>query len=284
MNDHSMKESLRKYITPLFPVPTSQIPGGKLDHKIKCLLFDIYGTLFISESGDIGILKNNLEKTKYLSDLLKKYNIHHSVQSLLNTLVKAISIEHRDMKNQGIEYPEVNIDLIWKDILEFEDPGLVRNFAIEFEMLVNPIYPMPDLKKLFLFCKNTHIKMGIISNAQFFTPVLFELFLDAKPQTLGFHPDLIYYSYKFNHAKPSTLLFEMAEKKLRTMNINVNSVLYIGNDMLNDIYPSHRTGFNTALFAGDSRSLRLRKNNIKCKDLSPDIIITDLMQLMDHLD
>jgi len=279
-----LKKSLRDSITPLFPVPTSQIPGGKLDHKIKCLLFDIYGTLFISESGDIGILKNNLEKTKYLTDLLEKYNIHYSVQSLINILMKVISKKHQDMKNQGIEYPEVNIDLIWKDILDFKDPILVRNFAIEFEMLVNPVYPMPDLKKLFLFCKKKHIKMGIISNAQFFTPLLFELFFDANPQVLGFHPDLIYYSYKFNRAKPSDFLFKMAEKRLKSMNIKLSSVLYIGNDMLNDIYPSHQAGFNTALFAGDSRSLRLRKNNIKCKDLSPDIIITDLMQLMEHLD
>jgi len=67
------------------------------------------------------------------------------------------------------------------------------------------------------------------------------------------------------------------------MSISAHSVLYIGNDMLNDIYPAKKAGFRTALFAGDARSLRLRENDPKCKDLSADIIITDLIQILDHI-
>ena len=62
-----------------------------------------------------------------------------------------------------------------------------------------------------------------------------------------------------------------------------HAVLYVGNDMLNDIYPAAKAGFKTALFAGDSRSLRLRKDKPKCKYLSADIVITDLIQLLDYL-
>jgi len=51
--------------------------------------------------------------------------------------------------------------------------------------------------------------------------------------------------------------------------------------MLNDIYPAKMVGFKTALFAGDARSLRLRKNHPKCQNLSADIIITDLAQILD---
>ncbi len=53
--------------------------------------------------------------------------------------------------------------------------------------------------------------------------------------------------------------------------------------MLNDIYPAKKAGFNTALFAGDTRSLRLRKDVAECKTLSPDIVITDLIQLLDYI-
>jgi len=100
---------------------------------------------------------------------------------------------------------------------------------------------------------------------------------------LVFHNDLIIFSYKFGHAKPSTFLFQLAAKKLNNMNIRKNSVLYIGNDMLKDIYPAKMAGFKTALFAGDSRSLKMRKDDPKCKNLSADIILTDLSQLFDFM-
>jgi len=35
----------------------------------------------------------------------------------------------------------------------------------------------------------------------------------------------------------------------------------------------------TALFAGDSRSLKWRKDDARTKDLTPDLIITELRQL-----
>jgi len=53
--------------------------------------------------------------------------------------------------------------------------------------------------------------------------------------------------------------------------------------MLNDILPAQRIGFKTALFAGDKRSLRLRPDDARCEDIVPDIIVTDLLQLVEYL-
>ena len=63
--------------------------------------------------------------------------------------------------------------------------------------------------------------------------------------------------------------------------IHPHEVLFIGNDMLNDVYPANKVGFKTALFAGDRRALRLRKNKQEVKNLEPDYIITDLLQLLE---
>jgi putative hydrolase of the HAD superfamily len=84
-------------------------------------------------------------------------------------------------------------------------------------------------------------------------------------------------------AKPSVAFFKMAAEKLKEKEIQPSSALYIGNDMLNDIYPAQQTGFQTALFAGDKRSLRLRTEDPRCRDLKPDLVVTDLGQLMRHL-
>ena len=53
--------------------------------------------------------------------------------------------------------------------------------------------------------------------------------------------------------------------------------------MRNDIYPAHAIGFQTALFAGDRRSLRLRADDARCADLKPDLVLTDLEQLIQYI-
>ena len=129
-------------------------------------------------------------------------------------------------------------DKIWKSVIGDDNPERARKFALEFELIVNPVYPMPNLNKVLQELKNRHIILGIISNAQFFTPYLFDWFLKSDLKHLGFDPNLILFSYKFGHAKPSSFLFKAASSKLKKINIPKDSVLYIGNDMLNDIYLS----------------------------------------------
>jgi len=274
-------DRLLHYIEPLSPLPTSLNPSKKLKEKVKCILFDVYGTLFISGSGDISIARQQSRLTQNLKNLLSRYQIKKKPQIVLDDFFSAIDIEHERLKKKGVDFPEVKIDRIWMRVLEIEELDAVRAFAVEFELIVNPVYPMPNLEKMLSNCKKSKILMGIISNAQFFTPYLFTWFLYLSPEDLGFKSDLIFYSYKSGHAKPSPFMFEAAAKNLRNIDISAHSVLYIGNDMLNDIYPAKMVGFKTALFAGDARSLRLRKNHPRCQNLSADIVITDLVQILD---
>ena len=274
-------DRLLRYIEPLSPLPTSINPSGKLEKKIQCILFDIYGTLFISGSGDISIARQQSQQSQNLRNLLDKHHIKKEPQIVLDDFFSAVDIEHDRLKITGANFPEVEIDRIWTRVLEIEKLDAVRAFAVEFELIVNPVYPMPNLEKMLSGCKKSTLLMGIISNAQFFTPYLFRWFLGSSPEDLGIKSDLIFYSYKSGHAKPSPFMFEAAAKNLRDMDIPAHSTLYIGNDMLNDIYPAKMVGFKTALFAGDARSLRLREDHPKCQNLSADIVITDLVQILD---
>jgi putative hydrolase of the HAD superfamily len=276
-------DHLLHYIEPLLPLSTTLNPGGKLEKDIQCLLFDIYGTLFISGSGDISIARQQSRQTRYLKKMFEKYHIKRHPQAVLNDFFSAIDSEHEKLKKKGVNFPEVEIEKIWANVLEIEALDMARAFAVEFEMIVNPVYPMPHLEQMLSACRQSHVVTGIISNAQFFTPYLFYWFLDSSPEDIGFNPDLIYYSYKTGYAKPSTVMFERAAGNLEQMNIPSSSVLYIGNDMLNDMFPAKKTGFKTALFAGDARSLRMREDHPECRNLSPDIVVTDLIQLLEYL-
>ena len=276
-----LSESLAKlYLRPLKPRPTNQTPGGELSESVQCLLFDIYGTLFVSGSGDIGITKNNPKGTDHLDALVEKYAIRMTSQKLLQQFYEAIEAEHRKLKRSGIDYPEVQIDHLWQTILKVDDYAEVREFALEFELIANPVHPMPGLNELLTAVRQAGLKMGIISNAQFYTSYLFDWFLKATPKDLGFDPDLLFYSFQTGHAKPSLQMFQKAVERCRERKIEPGSILYLGNDMLNDIMPAARCGMQTALFAGDQRSLRLREEDPRCNTIKPDLIVTELTQLI----
>jgi putative hydrolase of the HAD superfamily len=121
-----------------------------------------------------------------------------------------------------------------------------------------------------------------VSNAQFFTLALFEKLLERSVDELGFDPHLVLLSYRFGRAKPSLSLYRTASRRVRETGGDAEKVLFVGNDMRNDISPAKRVGFMTALFAGDERSLRLRKDDPACEGVEPDIVVTDLIQLLDH--
>jgi putative hydrolase of the HAD superfamily len=76
-------------------------------------------------------------------------------------------------------------------------------------------------------------------------------------------------------------LFEVLKNQCRQKySIYADEILFVGNDMYRDIYPAYRAGFKTALFAGDAKSLRLREDKTELQTITPDFIITDLMQLL----
>ena len=277
------KEEFLNSAASLTPQPTNLQPGGKLNHKIQCVLLDVYGTLFISASGDIGVAKNGPDNAWKLKPLLRKFGISQPAASLLNDFFGAIENEHQNLRRAGTDHPEIRIEKIWQQVLNIKTIDQAKAFAAEFEMIANPMFPMPHLKEMLYFCRQKEIALGIISNAQFYTPLFMEWFLGRPMTDLGFDPELMIYSYQQQQAKPSLSLFRLAAARLKNKRIPEKAVIYLGNDMLNDIYPAHTVGFNTALFAGDARSLRLRDEDPRCKNVSPDLIITELLQILDHL-
>jgi len=65
--------------------------------------------------------------------------------------------------------------------------------------------------------------------------------------------------------------------------IRARQVLYVGNDRINDIWPASRTGFKTALFAGDRRSFRPREEDPRSAGVTEDVLLTSLRQLTEVL-
>ena len=278
MNEKRYIRTIKRYAKPLEPIPTGVESGGSLRGPVHAVLLDLYGTLFISGSGDIEVLEESVQGEK-LASLLDRYGIGDDPEKIREQYLSRIRSAHEELREKGIDFPEVVLEDIWGEVLGLASPGCAREFALEYELLFNPVWPMPHLEELLKSLRRLIRVMGIVSNAQFFTPLLFKAFTGSGPVANGFHEELALYSYMYGHAKPSPFLFERAREILEKRGIAAENALYVGNDMLNDIYAAGRTGFQTALFAGDRRSLRLRPDDARCMEVRPDITVIDLFEL-----
>ncbi len=293
-------DTIRRHCRPLAPVPTDTAPKLRLLRGIQAVLFDVYGTLLISASGDVGTAMAE-RRAKAFRDalqavglLLREADVEAADQRqpvAADHLIASIRAAHEQARAAGIEYPEVDITRIWAATLQrLRGAGMLAeasrhddlaDLAIQYEVRTNPTWPMPGAITCLSELKNRGLRLGIVSNAQFFTRALFPALLERTAEELGFEPDLQFYSYESGWAKPGGFLYERAAAALADANIPVGNVLYIGNDMLNDVAAANKIGFQTALFAGDARSLRWRHGDKRVAGIEPDLIITDLSQLPD---
>ncbi|HUT14269.1 MAG TPA: HAD family hydrolase [Thermoguttaceae bacterium] len=289
-------EIFREHFHALEPVDSGESPRLDRLEGIRAVLFDLYGTLFVSASGEVGTAEertagNNPVLQRALEEALGSLGLDHAADHpSVEFLFQAIEASHARGRQDGIDYPEVDIVEIWREILPRPASGRptgdtalrsvdLKRLAVEYEARANPCWPMPHLQDCLERLHRHGLLLGIISNAQFYTAYLFEALLGESAEGCGFERDLQYYSYLYGRAKPGTALFATARATLEQRRIEPEEVLYVGNDILNDVLPAREVGFRTALFAGDARSLRRREEDSRAAGISPDLIITDLAQL-----
>lgn len=291
---NSYIELLRRHASPMKPVPTGVAPQLTRLVGLRAVLFDVYGTMFISASGDVGTVA--AAPAVAIAEACRAVDLEFKISGADGAAVLVANIEasHAEAHQRGVEHPEVDIVDVWHQTLERLQSidaiaGEVASvdleqLSIEFEVRVNPVWPMPGLDECLQQLRSSKLDLGIISNAQFFTPLLFPAILQQSLSELGFAPGLCVMSYLHGQAKPGSYLFEAASKTLASMGVSPGEVLFIGNDMLNDIMPAQRVGFRTALFAGDRRSLRLREDDARIAKTVPDVVVTQLEQIANVLD
>ena len=283
---HPLAAYLRDHSRPLEPQATGTAPQLPVLDGIRCAVFDIYGTLLISGSGDIGVTDATQQEDS-LRRLLSEMNlpVPDTAPSLSGRFVDLIQRDHAKSKAGGIEFPEVEIREIWTALVSGrpEDPppspDQIDALAVAYENITNPVWPMPGAGELMQALRDRGLALGIVSNAQFYTPLLFEAFFGAPLDRLGFDPNLLFFSYQHRQGKPGLWLYEQLRDALAARSISPGETLYVGNDALKDIHPASTLGFRTALFAGDRRSLRLRPDHPDL--LPPDATLTSLSQVLD---
>ncbi|MEM8666603.1 MAG: HAD family hydrolase [Planctomycetota bacterium] len=251
---------------------------------IRAVIFDVYGTLVISGSGDVGSV-DATPHDQALGSALEAVGLPTSGGITVENLHRQIAALNAARKNAQCPKPEVDIVEAWRMTLsdaQVECPiETVVRLACQYEARANPTWPMPGAAELLDSLRAAKTPSGIVSNAQIFTiPLVLDL-LDAEDlPAAGFDLDLCVFSNRYRQAKPGPRLFDVLREALTRQGIRSNEAIYVGNDMLNDVWAASQAGLRTAWFAGEQRSCRARADDPRCQSLQPDVVLTSLMQLL----
>ena len=218
-------EIFRRHARPLEPIPTGQTPVLKPLPGVRAVLFDLYGTLLVSGSGEVGDRGGAGRRRPGRGAGALGIQPRGPFDKGSACLFDTIEAMHADARAAGRDYPEVDIVDVWRRVLaELTRRGLIdpvsgqivdfARLAVEYEARANPSWPMPGLRECLEALRGKGLLLGLMSNAQFYTPALFEALLDGPPEAFGFDRSLQYYSYQYGWGKPSPRLFELAAEAL----------------------------------------------------------------------
>ncbi len=277
-------ELIRCRLAPKPPSPTEIEPRLSPIPNLRMIAFDVYGTLLTSSAGEIGIESTS---DSAFEDAAQRLGLARDAGETVSAcFYETIASMHSRDRSVDHPFPEVDIRKVWQAVAErlldrdrFFDlariPEIWERFSIEHELTVNPVWIMPGAPDVVASIAASNVRLALVSNAQFYTPLTIASLFGATPEMLGFGPCI--YSFEERYAKPDSFLFERLIDEAK--DLKAESILYVGNDMRNDVAAAAAVGMRTALFAGDARSLRLREDDSTVGEMQPDLVLTDLRQI-----
>jgi putative hydrolase of the HAD superfamily len=274
---------------------------------IRVVIFDVYGTLFnywkpqfAGEPDKTNALLETFAATisyfgmgRYLMEMSPHNPPEKTLWDLYHGL---IALKRELLAGKGLEYPEIRIEEVWHTILLMlkrrgysfakndlgADDELSRCIAYYYNFHVFNRGLYPGVSETLLSLKRKSMALGILSNAQFYTPIDMTLFLrDASGGRIDdmaevFDNDLVFFSYEYRMAKPSRELFRRLFDALYEYQVLPAQSVFVGNDVSADIRPARDAGMKTALFAGDDTCIFARDGD---DGVVPDIVFSDWNEL-----
>jgi len=210
---------------------------------MKLLIFDVYQTLLLVES----FPPSQDRFDRLLTEFSLPQNSPPSLSDLQATLEELIRRDHAAAKAAGIGQPEVN----WPRLLLEALPaagGMSQEQLIRFSAGVmacqRRVSLMPGAEQTLHLARQLGLTLGILSNAQAYTPI--ELDEALQPWNLSldlFHPDFVFWSFEHGFAKPDPYCFRILTSRAEAIGHLPSSIWLVGDRLDNDIQPSLRQGW-----------------------------------------
>jgi putative hydrolase of the HAD superfamily len=244
--------------------PASTRPEGSvptLEPNPKAILFDVYGTLVCPQVGDLNEQARLASGEESFIATAKRFGFSEEIGIKWHKwFFEAIRSEHKEQEKMGIAPAEVQVDLIWTEMIARAggDPSVSqpRMLAAYRELMANPVRPFSGAAEALLKLKRSGIKLGLASNSQFYTLPILGKVLNIKPEDF-FNAELTFLSFHLGFSKPSPYFFRLIRTRAYYLGLKPEEVLVVGNDCENDVLPAKAHGLQALLFWGNAQSVRL---------------------------
>jgi FMN phosphatase YigB (HAD superfamily) len=275
--------------------------------RVKAVFWTVYGTLVAVPQGEL-LFEHPQEfvTEAALDKVIKEFKMWNSMSrkpgapaAYMKELYRK-AVTTLQLTGSGAErYPEIQSERVWEDIVKklFQkdytyDTALygslneyVKKIAYFYHASIQGAGAYPGAAEVLTRLHQRGIVQGLLSDGQCFTPGQLQRCL--KQQLPGFDlntvipPVLRFISAEKRAKKPSETLFRAALQAVATRGIPASDVLHVGSNLTRDIAPAKKMGMRTALYAGDRLSLAAPPEQIKEPAFRPDVLLTDLTQLLE---
>jgi hypothetical protein len=199
----------------------------------------------------------------------------------------------------GEKFPEVAVERVWEDILKklrdySFDVGTygsmneyAKKIAYFFHASIQGSGAYPGAAETLRMIREGGRTQGLLADGQCFTVGQLQRCLKQQEPDFDlnavFLPNLRLISAEKKARKPSDTLFKAAIQALGERGISPAATLHVGSSLERDIGPAKKLGLRTALFAGDKSSLVASPDKLKDPAFRPDVLLTELPQVLEVL-
>ena len=296
----------------VWPAPPEVQPAKARPHlvqmpTVRAVTWNLYGTLLNTFGGEL-LFEH---PTKFVMDIaldktVQEFKMWGSMTrkpgqpaEYLAEMYRKVLADLRLAPSHGEKHPEIQAERIWEGVLKklgqkdykydmvFFGPmsEYCRKIAYFFHTSLQGTACHEGAALALEHIHHAGLKQGIIADAQCFSFV--QLQRGLNQQRCGVAIDQLFerplraLSYEVGGRKPSERLFKHCLNHLSSMGIVPLQVLHVGSSITRDLAPAKKLGMRTALFAGDKESLDATKEQLKDPATRPDVLLTELGQIVE---
>lgn len=274
---------------------------------VKAVFWTVYGTLVAVPHGELRFEhEKDFVTAAALEKLIKEFKMWNSMSrkpgapsEYMRELFNRALTNLRLTGGGGEKYPEVLAERVWEDIVGklkqkdyTYDAGTygveaeyTKKIAYFYHASIQGAGAYPGAADVLAELDARGVPQGLLADGQCFTAG--QLARCLKQQNPDFDtaavlpPAWRVVSSDKRARKPSDSLFKAAVALAAARGLAPSDVLHVGSSLERDIGPAKKHGFRTALFAGDKTSLAATGEQLQDPALKPNVMLTELTQLLD---
>jgi FMN phosphatase YigB (HAD superfamily) len=278
---------------------------------VRAVTFSVYGTLLVISGGELYFE----HPTKFVMDVALDKTIQEFKMWKAMTRKPGAPAEYMrviyqnvlaDLKLQpglpGEKHAEIAVERIWEAIVKklaqneysfnISVYGSIdeysKKIAYFFHTSLQGTGAYPQAATTLQSLRDRRLWLGIVADGQCFTALQLQRALAKQEPDFTLEtvipPTHRVWSAEMRGKKPSERLYRKMLDVLHEEQIDPHEVLHVGSSIPLDVIPAKKLGMKTALFAGDKTSLQATPEQLKDKQTRPDIMLTELPQILDVLD